>query len=42
MLQIFELIIADNGGANTNVIDEMESLFKALDNRSRPDLMNMQ
>ena len=31
-----------NGGTYTNVIDEVESLFEALDNRSRPDLMDRQ
>ena len=42
MVHIFALIITANGGANTNVIYEMESLFEALDNRSRPDLMYRQ
>ena len=42
MLHIFASIITAHGGANTNVIYEMESLFEALGNRSRPDLMYRQ
>ena len=35
-------MITANGGANTNVNYEMESLFEALDNRGRPDPMYRQ